>query len=172
MQAYLTTTKGNLYSWGAGTYHEIEGRLSNQPQSEEKMDTHNNKIGREIGNGIKKDFGSDWKNLSDKQQDNIIGVRIIERMQKGDLITHPDGRRTYKGNTVSSQKVKEYKGNELSNMVEKSNSEKFSDKIRQKYKSSINKYKDIFSKKTTKTAQNDVAGKWVTINGNHVLINS
>lgn len=97
MQAYLTTTKGNLYSWGAGTYH---------------------------------------------------------------------------GNTVSPQKVKEYKGNELSSIVEKSNSENFSDKIRQKYKSSINKYKDVFSKSTTKTAQDDVAGKWVTINGNHVLISS
>ena len=46
MQAYMTISQNKYFAWGAGTYHEMEGRTYNQPAGEEKMDTHNNKIGR------------------------------------------------------------------------------------------------------------------------------
>lgn len=120
MQAYITINKSKFYAWGAGTYHEFEGKISNQPKNEEKMDTHNNKIGRDIGEKIKKEFGKKWDNLSETMKDNIIGVRIIERMQKGDLITHPDGRRSYNGKKVNSEKIQNYIDKKILNKTEKS----------------------------------------------------
>ena len=170
MQAYMTTIYGDFVANMAGLSHELEGKISHQPKNEEKMDLHNNKIGREIGKSVKKDYGDSWKTLSETQKDNIIGVRIIERMQNGELITHPSGTRLYKGKTVDATKVKSYKGDDLSKMVGKSNSEKFSDKIRENYKNKQSNY--IINFKSCNSIQSTGNGHWVTINGNHVFIES
>lgn len=170
MQAYMTTVYNENIANMAGLSHEIEGKISHQPKNEEKMDLHNNKIGREIGDNVKKEYGDSWKTLSEEQKDNIIGVRIIERMQNGELITHPNGSQVYKGKTVDSAKVKGYKGGDLSKMVEKSNSEKFSDKIRENYKNKKNNY--VINSKSSNNTQITGNEHWVTINGKHVLIES
>lgn len=136
------------------------------------MDIHNNKIGRDIGGGIRKEFGEKWDNLSETMKDNIIGVRIIERMQKGDLITHPDGSRNYNGKKVNSEKIQEHINKKLLHKDEKSNSKKFSDKIRKKYKQIIQNRNKIIENRKSDNNSNNLNGHWVTINGNHVLINS
>lgn len=169
MQAYMTTIYGEFIAKKAGDYHEYEGRENNQDICEEYMDKHNNKIGREIGDKVKKEYGDSWKTLSEEQKDNIIGVRIIERMQNGELITNPNGSQVYKGKTVDSAKVKGYKGGDLSKMVEKSYSEKFSDKIRDNYK---NKKNYVINSKSSNNTQITGNEHWVTINGKHVLIES
>ena len=170
MQAYMTINYSKFKAEQAGNYHEYEGRKNNQDIREEYMDKHNNKIGREIGDNVKKEYGDSWKTLSEEQKDNIIGVRIIERMQNGELITHPNGSQVYKGKTVDSAKVKGYKGGDLSKMVEKSYSEKFSDKIRKNYKNKKNNY--VINSKSSNNTQITGNEHWVTINGKHVLIES
>jgi len=170
MQAYMTINYSKFKAEQAGNYHEYEGRKNNQDIREEYMDLHNNKIGREIGDKVKKEYGDSWKTLSEEQKDNIIGVRIIERMQNGELITNPNGSQVYKGKTVDSAKVKGYKGGDLSKMVEKSYSEKFSDKIRENYKNKKSNY--IINFKAGNSTQSTGNGHWVTINGKHVLIES
>jgi len=166
----MTTVYNDKIAEVAGILHEKEGRKNNQDIREEYMDLHNNKIGREIGNSIKREYENSWKILSETQKDNIIGVRIIERMQNGELITHPNGSQVYKGKTVDSAKVKGYKGGDLSKMVEKSYSEKFSDKIRENYKNKKSNY--IINFKAGNSTQSTGNGHWVTINGKHVLIES
>ena len=169
MQAYMTISQNKFYAWGAGAYHEFEGRTYNQSAEEERMDTHNNRIGRDIGESIKKEFGSKWNNLSEEMKDNIIGVRIIERMQKGDLITHPDGRRTYNGKKVNSKNIQKYINTKILNKTEKSHSESFSNQIREKYKQMIQSRNRILAnRKNSNISYSN--GHWVTINGNHVLI--
>ena len=169
MQAYLTINNGIFYAWGAGTYHEQEVRIFNQPIEEEKMDTHNNKIGRDIGEKIKKEFGSKWNNLSEEMKDNIIGVRIIERMQNGELITNPDGRRSYNGKKVNSKSVQKYIDKKILNKAEKSYSKNFSDEIREKYKQMVQSRNRILANRKNSNISNS-GEHWVTINGNHILI--
>lgn len=171
MQAYMTISQNKFYAWGAGAYHEMEGRTYNQPAGEERMDTHNNKIGRDIGNKIKKEFGKKWNNLSEDTKDNIIGVKIIEKMQKGELITRPDGSRSYNGKKVNSEKIQQYINKKILNKSEKSYSEKFSNEIREKYKQMVQSRNRILANRKNSNI-NYSDGHWVTINGNHVLINS
>lgn len=78
----------------------------------------------------------------------------MQKMKKGDLITHPNDFRKYKDTRSSSQK--------------------FSDEIKNKYhkmqEERKNKY-PVFQKKSKSSQSNSTsAGKWVTINGNHVYI--
>lgn len=168
MQAYITIYNNYTVAEFAGNYHEYEGRNSKQPSEEEYMDKHNNNVGREIGQTLKNEIKDIEKRYKSEEIDNMIGVRIIEKMQNGEMITNPDGSHVYKGKTVNSAKVKEYRGGDLSKMAEKSYSEKFSDKIREK---ANNQTKYIINSKSKIKKQSSENGKWVTINGNHVLIN-
>jgi len=56
MQADLVLKLGLTDSKFAGDWHELDGRLHNQPKSEENMDKWNNAVGREIGEEIKNEI--------------------------------------------------------------------------------------------------------------------
>ncbi len=58
------------------------------------MDNWNNAVGREIGEEIKKEMG-DLKNIPPEKLDDIIAQKVMERMEKGDLITDPKDPRKF-----------------------------------------------------------------------------
>lgn len=171
MQAYITISDNEVYAWAAGNFHEFEGSFGGQPSGENQMDLHNNKIGRQIGRQMLKDYGVTYlRNINAEKLDNMIGVRVIEKMQNGELITHPRGYRTYNGKTVDTEKIKHYRGENLSSMVGKSHSEKFSEKLRQQRGTRADKYKNILENRAKKQTQYSGQGHWVTINGKHVFM--
>lgn len=75
--------------------HEFE--TPNNPPQEKNMDFWNNKVGREIAQELKKEYGSKLKNYSEKQIDDLIAAKIMQRMKEGKLITHPSDKRKYTG---------------------------------------------------------------------------
>lgn len=94
MQAYLTLRVGDIAAEILGQYHEVVGNIGNgQNKSEELMDQHNNRIGREIGNEIRKEQGGKNLNPDSATIKEIIARKVVERMQKGDMILNPSGRR-------------------------------------------------------------------------------
>ena len=95
MQADLVIKLGVTGSKLAGDWHELDGRLNNQPKSEENMDKWNNAVGREIGEEIKQEIKN--KNYSNEEIDDLIAKKVMERMRAGKLITHPSDKRKYTG---------------------------------------------------------------------------
>ena len=94
MQAYLTLRFGDMTAKILGGFHEMVGSISNnQDKAEEIMDLHNNTIGREIGNEIKKEYKSVAIDPDDPEIKEIIARKVAERMQEGKLILDPSGRR-------------------------------------------------------------------------------
>lgn len=97
MQAYLTLRYNNFVAKQLGNYHEWDGNKTNgQDNLEELMDQHNNNIGREIGSEIRKEQVSKNLNPDSPEIKEIIARKVVERMQKGDLILEPSGRRHLK----------------------------------------------------------------------------
>lgn len=86
---------GNLGSTFAGIGHENE--TPNNPQGEWNMDSWNNNQGREIAKEIQKEYGDKFMKLPQQQRDDIIAVKVMDRMHKGKLITRPDDTRKYNG---------------------------------------------------------------------------
>ena len=80
-------------------------------------------------------------------------LKFMQKMKKGDLITHPNDSRRYRDTRSSSQK--------------------FSDEIKNKYhkmqEERKNKY-PVFKKSKSTQNPSTGTGKWVTINGKHVYI--
>lgn len=94
MQAYLTLRFGDIIAKILGKYHEIDGNINNnQDKAEEIMDLHNNSVGREIGNEIKKEYKNKSVELDSSVIKEIIARKVVERMQAGKLILTPSGRR-------------------------------------------------------------------------------
>lgn len=87
--------------WG-GMYHEYQ--TPNNPPREWNMDSWNNHQGREIAKEIQKEYGSAFIKLSQQQRDNIIAVKVMDRMRNGQLITNPTDTRDYKGKTENYMK--------------------------------------------------------------------
>ena len=79
-------------------------------------------------------------------------LKFMQKMKKGDLITHPNDSRKYKDTRSSSQKLSD----EIKNKYHKMQEERKS------------KY-PVFRNKSTQSTSTGT-GKWVTINGNHVYI--
>lgn len=95
LSADLYFKYGNQGSLWGGMYHEYQ--TPNNPPREWNMDSWNNHQGREIAKEIQKEYGKDFFNLPQKQQDDIIAVKIMDRMRNGQLITNPTDTRDYKG---------------------------------------------------------------------------
>ena len=147
----LKTTVG--LSKFAGDFHEWQGDKTHQPKGEKNMDLWNNEIGREISKEIRKEYNriEVIKHINSGKMDDIIADKIMTRMRKGELITHPSDPRKYK---TPSQKLSD----EIKNKYHKMQEER------------KNKY-PVFQKKSKSSQSNSTsAGKWVTINGNHVYI--
>ena len=85
---------GDKWSTAAGIYHEHEN-IKN-PFNEWNMDSWNNDQGRQIAKEMEKEYGSKLKQMSQKQIDDIIAEKIMQRMRSGQLITHLNDKRLYK----------------------------------------------------------------------------
>ena len=97
MQAIGSLRYSNYVAEFMGNYHEQDGNKNHgQSKGEENMDTWNNRVGREIADEVRKIKNNFGSKLTDKQIEDIVAAKIMERMKKGDLITHPSDKRNYK----------------------------------------------------------------------------
>ncbi len=188
MGADLTFDYSNLGSFVLGIFHESQ--TPNNPQGEWNMDSWNNNKGREIAKEILKEYGNHVYKMSDKQRSDIIADKVMEKMRNGELITKPDDPRKYDGaleNIINEIKnrwegnltgyasqVEPFTREQIGHMAleEFAKNEKA---IREQWgKMGIPSEYDLSKegkKSTSKSnGSNDTNGKWVTINGNHVLI--
>ena len=154
MQADLTVKANAGLSHVAGTLHEVQGDfMNNQNPKEKNMDLWNNEVGRNIGKEINKEYSLSKRIelIKNGQIDDIISNKVAQRMRNGDLITHPDDPRKYKTPT-----------------------QKFNDEIREKWRSLQQNRNARIQNRTNNSKKNSASGttdgKWITINGNHVLI--
>jgi len=95
MQADLVLKFGETIAKIAGDFHENQN--INNPIGEKNMDLWNNYQGREIAKEIKNEYGKSLKNLHQSTIDDIIADKIMQRMRKGELITHPSDKRKFTG---------------------------------------------------------------------------
>ena len=125
-----------------GDFHEWQGDMSNQPKAEKNMDLWNNEIGREISKEIRREYNpiEVIKHINSGKMDDIIADKIMSRMRKGELITHPSDPRKYR-----------------------TPAQKFSDEIKAKYH-------QMQEERKRQYPINFGKGHWVTIDGNHVFI--
>lgn len=135
-----------------GDFHEWQGDMSQQPKGEKNMDLWNNEIGREISREIRKEYNpiDVIKHINSGKMDDIIADKIMKRMRKGELITHPSDTRKYK-----------------------TPSQKFSDEIKNRYHQMQEERKKkypVFRNNNSSSKSSSGNGRWVTINGNHVFI--
>ena len=192
MSADLYFKYGDIGSTYAGIQHESQ--TPNNPQGEWNMDSWNNNQGREIAKEIQKEYGRRFENLSQKQKDDIIAAKVITRMNEGKLITHPDDERVYKG--VPENVINQYrKWREAHTTKQTANPEQkphiytreeigkmTTDEFAQHEKAIMKQMKEkgIPTKKELENSRNkstsktpntsDSDGRWVTINGKHILI--
>ena len=114
MQADLALKYTTGLSKLAGDYHE--NQASNNPPGEKNMDLWNNQQGRRIADQIKKEYGKEFYQLPESMQDDIIADKVMQKMRKGELITHPSDKRKYKdvmgfAANISNTEPKTYKDN-------------------------------------------------------------
>jgi len=96
MQALFCINNGETFAKFVGDlYEDICGPIQKQSKSEKNMDLWNNKIGREIAIKLVKEL--DVNTISKESLDDIIADKIMQRMRKGELITHPSDKRKFTG---------------------------------------------------------------------------
>ncbi|MGN0031742.1 MAG: DUF6973 domain-containing protein [Candidatus Gastranaerophilaceae bacterium] len=95
MGADMALNLGQIPSLVIGIYHENE--TPNNPSGEWNMDSWNNQQGREIAKEIQKEYGKVFSKLPQKQQDDIIAEKIMQKMKAGQLITNPSDNRKFNG---------------------------------------------------------------------------
>lgn len=94
MQALLSLKIGETAARRLGTAYEIYGdKTDRQPPNERNMDQWNNAVGREIAREVKTTI--EGKNYTPQEIEDIVAEKVIQRMQKGDLITDPSDKRKY-----------------------------------------------------------------------------
>lgn len=183
MQAQLSLMFGEFLAEQLGNKHERDGNNKmGQSQGEENMDLWNNHQGREIAKEIIREYGALQYPFSQKTKD-IIAQKVMEKMQNGELITKPDDNRKYedllKGQATGyAIQVEPFTREQIGAMSgdEFLQNEKA---IREQWgKIGIPSEQDL-PKESKKSASKSngsskdsrsADGKWVTINGNHVLI--
>ena len=190
MQAWLTVNYGEEFAKELGDMHENDGKDRAQPSGEENMDLWNNNQGREIGKDLWRNFsyknGYSFGTIPYFKFNDIIAEKVIQRMNEGKLITHPDDPRRYvqknKNETTTGQAAPISNSNvhstsSLASAPVKSEPKKeqpqnFSDIIRQAYKEKRNKNNHILNRifRTHASSTDSGQGHWVTMNGTHVFI--
>ncbi len=143
-----------------GDKHEKDGRTNmGQSAGEENMDKWNNKIGRDIEREIRKEYNPVQiiYYINTGKMDDIIAEKVVQRMRKGDLITHPNDTRKYVEPKTPWQKFDEEIRAKIHAMNESQN-EKLNRIFRKSNSSKSNK------------SPGSGAGRWVTINGAHVYL--
>lgn len=143
-----------------GDEHEIEGRNNmRQSSGEENMDRWNNAEGRKIAQKIAKEIKNPFVlkayALSGRLEDRIA-EEVMQKMKKGDLITHPNDKRKYTETVKKDTRTP---------------SRKLDDEIREKYKRMKNqRLQRVLGKSKSNSSSTSGTGKWVTIKGNHIYI--
>ena len=93
MQAVLSIDNNDSVSAIAGYHHEIFGKET--INGERNMDLWNNKIGREIVQDMRREYGDSWQYMSEEMKKDIAAKRIIYKMKQGELITNPSDKRSF-----------------------------------------------------------------------------
>ena len=78
MQAVLSIGYGNAASAVAGYKHEIEGKET--IPGERNMDLWNNKIGREVVEDMKHDYGDTWKYMTEDMKKDLAAEIIQNKV--------------------------------------------------------------------------------------------
>ncbi len=86
---------GKTWSFMSGIAHEWQQHKN--PSNEWNMDSWNNSQGRQIATEMIREYGDNLSTISAEQRNDIIAEKVIQRMRNGQLITHPDDNRIYKG---------------------------------------------------------------------------
>ena len=92
--ALVSLEEGRTINFFGGWYHELTN--TDNDLGEFKMDTNNNKIGRDIANEIRNEYGNNWHKLTDNEKDDIIAQKVYRKMQEEKIILDPSGRRKLK----------------------------------------------------------------------------
>lgn len=175
MQAQLSLMFGEFAAKQLGNKHERDGNNKmGQSKGEENMDLWNNHQGREIAKEIIKEYGAIQYPFSQRTKD-IIAQKVMEKMKKGDLITHPSDKRRYheKGTpTGGAAPAKPYTREQIGNMTSEEFAQNEKAIMDQWGKIGIPSERDLPKEKSKNSSNksDSSGGKWVTINGNHVLI--
>lgn len=115
MQASLALSYGNVLSKLAGDLHELAGNQSQQ-SVEENMDKWNNRVGRLIAKEIKKEYKNKLNKMSEKEVEDIIVKKVIQKMKLGKLITSSDDKRKFTGFASDISQDKVFTSEEIGNM--------------------------------------------------------
>lgn len=87
--AYLSLKYNDLISNIATTAHELLER-NYQPAEEEKMDSWNNRIGREIAREINSEYKNADKAFNWSTVEDLIALKAMEKIKNNQVMTLPD----------------------------------------------------------------------------------
>ena len=93
MSAILSIRYDEITSVSAGYWHEIKNLLDRNKKSETNMDLHNNYEGYKIAKEIKKDINYQSFDKYGKQVEDLVAKKVIEKMNRGQLILNPTDQR-------------------------------------------------------------------------------
>lgn len=130
--AYMAIKMTIPFSRLAGNYHELKN--PNNPKDEENMDKWNNRVGRLISKEIKKEYKDKLNSMSEKEIDDIIAQKVMQRMRMGKLITTPSDKRKYTGFASNIPEDKIFTAEEIGNLST-DDFEELEDKINEQVKS-------------------------------------
>lgn len=188
MQAILIYRSGGLDipARFLGNYHELEGDWSKQPIQEKNMDLWNNQIGRGLALEVLKDLKSKHlgKPKNQKEFEDEFLKKLYKKLQNGELITKPfEDKRSYKdlqksqitgqaSNLKYSNHI--YTREEIGKMSTDDYAKHEPAILKQMKEKGIPTKKELEQsqrKSTNKTSNTSNSNRhWVTINGNHILI--
>ena len=171
MQALLVYKAGGmeLPARVLGNFHEFEGDISGQPQNEKLMDLFNNKVGRELAvevlKELKKEHLGELKNQ--KEFENLFAEKLFQKMKSGELITNPDDVRKF---TESNHIYTREEINKMSTDEFAKHENAIMKQLREKGIPTNSQLQKHNQKSSAGNSANSNNGRWITINGNHVLI--
>ena len=176
MQAYMTIEYGKNFAKIIGDIYEKWGTYTeSQGAQEYNMDLWNNEIGRRIGEEVKNEISHFRHLTTQKMLEDMIAEKIYKNLQEGRLIKNLKDKRKYsdlqKGKSTGyASQLEPFTRQQIGRMT----SEEFEQNedliMEQLRKGLIRDETEVVKSKKQSNGNNTANGKWVTINGNHVLI--
>ena len=74
-----------------------EWQICKNPQREWNMDAWNDNQGYEIAKEILKEYGAEFQKMPEQKRDDIVAVKVMERMRSGKLVVRPQDKRNFNG---------------------------------------------------------------------------
>lgn len=174
MQAYITINQGKKVAKFIGDIYEKWGDYTESQNAKQRnMDLWNNEIGRQIGEEVKNETSHFHELTRQNMYEDMIAEKIYKRMKKGDMITSPRlETRKYmsKGKpTGYASQVEPFSRQQIGRMKPEEFAKNEGIIMQQLRNGEIWDETNVKNRTHSKTA-GSANGKWVTINGNHVLI--